>query len=546
MAKRLCKSIQAFAEARDLEVYTASSSQDHIEHAKEAIATLVIIDDTATSLSQIDFVKGACYALYGLEQSQLLDTLDSQAQSRQAIEIIPPHNAMKGPESFEVWMNGLWEALSAKGVEYRFPRFFKVESSTESPTDITVPKGFCRIPVTENELLTSEDYPRPSHMLTLDISGTDFTYNLGDHVTIMPRNSAEAVDKAGQVLGIDLDQVIVVNSVKESANSLIPTGVPVRVRDLFTYYLDIQGLAKRRFLAALSLIASDSAERAALNDLATCMNADSPYRTKLKSVFTNIDAIKEYPSIKLSLEDVLSVIPPLSPRCYSAASSPLRDPKTVQCTFVVLEYPTADKSLFRGLSTNFLRSLKHGDTVAMTIRKGFKEVEVDTPGIEYVACALGSGIALLRGIAQHFYYSAKQQHLDGSVSGRMLLYYGVRHANKDFIFKDELNEYQNAGVLKMYSSFSHDQEEFITPATKIGQTQEEVVKYLVDDPKCKFIYCGPAGPAYESVENAIKEAIRKVRPTLDADDHIKSMKTQARWEVQAFTPSQDPENPFRV
>eukprot|EP01057_Protomagalhaensia_wolfi_P000045 Protomagalhaensia_wolfi_Nauph_80__44@NODE_1026_length_1796_cov_342_114969_g775_i0_p1_GENE_NODE_1026_length_1796_cov_342_114969_g775_i0NODE_1026_length_1796_cov_342_114969_g775_i0_p1_ORF_typecomplete_len567_score110_63FAD_binding_1/PF00667_20/9_8e56NAD_binding_1/PF00175_21/1_4e04NAD_binding_1/PF00175_21/9_7e11_NODE_1026_length_1796_cov_342_114969_g775_i0321702 len=536
LTQKLCRTIRAFAEARDLTAIQRGPTEAPVV---DALLTVLIVDE-GDAANQCELHRGIDYAILGVRQSQACALLEKKIAEVEAQLVMQSANIDESTETFEIYMDQLFATIGSRGVTFRTPQLYSVQHSASDPVDVSVPVGYKKITVKDNVRLTSEDYDRPSHMLTFNIEGAGFTYGLGDHVTILPRNEPESVERAAQVLKLNLDEVVSIKPASEGMTSIIPSNVPVTVRSLLTYYLDIQGLARRKFIATLSLLAADQNERKALHEMATRMDSDSPYKRKLKSIFSNIDVVEAHPSVKLSLSQVLSVVPPIHPRCYSASSSPLADPNIVQCTFVVLSYPTQGGQVFKGLSTNYLCNLTADDNVAMTIRKGFKEVDVDTPNIQYVACALGSGIALLRGISQHF-AAMKERGLD---AGHMLLYYGVRHAAKDFIFKEELEEYQAKGVLTMYSSFSHDQEEFITPATKIKESPEVLAKALVDCNNCKFIYCGPSGPAYQSVENAIKDAVRTVRPDVDPDQHITKMKKEARYEVQAFTPAQDPENPF--
>ena len=44
----------------------------------------------------------------------------------------------------------------------------------------------------------------------------------------------------------------------------------------------------------------------------------------------------------------------------------------------------------------------------------------------------------------------------------MILYYGCRHQNGDFIYQDELKEYEKKGILKkMHLAFSRDQVNYL-------------------------------------------------------------------------------------
>lgn len=129
----------------------------------------------------------------------------------------------------------------------------------------------------------------------------------------------------------------------------------------------------------------------------------------------------------------------------------------------------------------------------------------------------------------------------------MCLYYGVRHAEKDFLFKKEFEQLQEDGVLILKTAFSHDQPEFRTPVNNMREDPEPVGKILVDNKdKCIFFYCGPAGIALESMINGVRDAIETSRPGTKADEIFAQLKRENRWEIQAFTPNPDPENAYYV
>ena len=45
---------------------------------------------------------------------------------------------------------------------------------------------------------------------------------------------------------------------------------------------------------------------------------------------------------------------------------------------------------------------------------------------------------------------------EGRECGENLLFFGCRHESKDFIYKDELKEFEKEGVITLHTAFSRD------------------------------------------------------------------------------------------
>lgn len=63
----------------------------------------------------------------------------------------------------------------------------------------------------------------------------------------------------------------------------------------------------------------------------------------------------------------------------------------------------------------------------------------------------GTGLAPFRGFIQE---RAKQVQVESNKNGEMVLFFGCRNANVDFLYREELLEYERQGVLKLITAFS--------------------------------------------------------------------------------------------
>ena len=63
----------------------------------------------------------------------------------------------------------------------------------------------------------------------------------------------------------------------------------------------------------------------------------------------------------------------------------------------------------------------------------------------------------------------------GKLVGDMILYFGCRHKDEDFIYEDELKTLQEEGVLtKLYTAFSRDQPEKVYVQNLLEKNGPEV------------------------------------------------------------------------
>merc|ERR1711981_487785 len=90
---------------------------------------------------------------------------------------------------------------------------------------------------------------------------------------------------------------------------------------------------------------------------------------------------------------------------------------------------------------------------------------------------LGTGVAPFRAFIQQRIC----QRDAGIDVGEMLLYFGARYEQTEFLYKDEFYAYHEDGVLnELKLAFSRDQPEKIYVQHRIDEDQELLYKYMVE------------------------------------------------------------------
>ena len=100
----------------------------------------------------------------------------------------------------------------------------------------------------------------------------------------------------------------------------------------------------------------------------------------------------------------------------------------------------------------------------------------------------GTGIAPMRALLQErSYIMKKQKNVD---VGSNVLYFGCKKRNLDYLYEDELKQFQKDGVLnKLYVAFSREQEKKVYVQNLLAQNAKETWS-LINDQGAYIYVCG--------------------------------------------------------
>ncbi len=161
-----------------------------------------------------------------------------------------------------------------------------------------------------------------------------------------------------------------------------------------------------------------------------------------------LDLIRDFPS-DISPEEFLSVLRNLAPRIYSVASSPLAIPEQLHFTAGLIEY-IANGREHRGVcSVYFADRVEEGDSIPIVHEPNEKFRLPPDDLTPIIMVGTGTGIAPFRAFLQQREYSGSK--------GESWLFFGDRHSESDFLYKDEILGYRDSGLLtRLNTSFSRD------------------------------------------------------------------------------------------
>ncbi|PLB47054.1 NADP/FAD dependent oxidoreductase [Aspergillus steynii IBT 23096] len=363
------------------------------------------------------------------------------------------------------------------------------------------------------------------HCLHIDLDLTshpELSYKTGDHLAIWPGNPDDEVARLLQVLGRSArrDAPISIQSVDPATKVKIPS--PTSAAALFRYYLEICAPVNRDNVLGLAQFAPTPAAKSYLLELG---QDKARYAAFLNRTHVNLGrllqlASPDAPWSELPLSYLVETLPPTQPRYYSISSSSVISPRKASITVLVSSTPVpeAPDQLIHGVTSNYLLAISEtlhsssshpqgltyhltGPNDALTGGKVFahlRKSRFKLPRLgscPLIMVAAGTGIAPFRA----FIAERRQLQQIGREIGEMILFFGCRHPDEDFLYCDELDSLQTAleGKLRIVTAFSR-----LGGATpkryvqdRVQEVGGEVVRLM--DEGANFYICGRAGMARE-------------------------------------------------
>ncbi|KAL3267720.1 hypothetical protein HHI36_006850 [Cryptolaemus montrouzieri] len=374
--------------------------------------------------------------------------------------------------------------------------------------------------------------------IEFDIEGSKMRYEAGDHLAVYPINNSELVEKIGKLTGKNLDTIFTLINTDEESSKKHPFPCPCSYRTALTHYLDITGNPRTHVLKELSEYCSDQADKDKLKLMAgTSAEGKALYQKFINDDNRNIvHILEDIKSCKPALDHLCELLPRLQPRYYSISSSPKLNPNSVHITAVVVEYETPTGRINKGVATTWLakklpKEAEDLPTVPIFIRKSQFRLpsKTQTP---ILMIGPGTGLAPFRGFIQER-NSAKQE---GKPVGETILYFGCRKKNEDYIYQEELEEYERSGLLKLHLAFSRDQPEKVYVSHCLEKNADELWSVISENNGNIYI-CGDAKTMANDVRNIILKVIQEKGSLTEqqASAYMKKMETQKRLSTDVWS-----------
>ena len=355
------------------------------------------------------------------------------------------------------------------------------------------------IHVKEHRRLTPENYDRNIFHIEFDLGDSRLKYEIGEALGIHAENDKDEVEEFIKWYGLNHDDVVEVPSRDDPAVLENRT-----VYQALMQNVDIFGRPPKRFYEALSEFASDENEKNELLMLGTGGNQEAVVEFKRRAetdTVTYADILLEFKSAHPSFHDIIRIVNPMKRREYSIASSQKVTPTSISLLIVTVHWVDPKGRDRFGQATKYLDMLTVGTPVTVSIKPSVMKLPPKTTQ-PIIMAGLGTGLAPFRAFVQERAWQRQQ----GMPIGDVFLYMGSRHQREEYLYGEEWEAYQDAGIITLLGrAFSRDQPQKIYIQDRMRQTLSEIRRaYLRDEGA--FYLCGPTWPVPD-VTTVLEEAV---------------------------------------
>ncbi|PUA36516.1 NADPH--cytochrome reductase [Paenibacillus elgii] len=411
-------------------------------------------------------------------------------------------------KQFEAWKSQMWTD-AMKTFDLKLNENAEKERST---LNIQFVSGFAETPlaqsydavhatVAENRELQQPGSGRSTRHIEIELP-EEVTYQEGDHLGVFPSNRKENVGRILRRFGLsEKDQVILTASGVSASH--LPLDRPVSLSDLLSHNVELQEAATRaqiREVAAFTVCPPHKRELEALLEEGT-------YEEQiLKKRITMLDLVEKYEACEIPFAKFLELLPPLKPRYYSISSSPRMNAGRASITVgVVRSQAWSGQGEYVGVASSYLAERQSGADIVMFVRtpeSGFQLPE--DPQTPVIMVGPGTGVAPFRGFLQ----ARAQMKREGQSLGEAHLYFGCRN-EADYIYREELEQYERDGVVTLHTAFSRKEGVSKTYVQHLmANHAAELIRIL--DAGGRLYVCGDGSKMAPDVENELKKAYQAV------------------------------------
>jgi sulfite reductase (NADPH) flavoprotein alpha-component len=325
-----------------------------------------------------------------------------------------------------------------------------------------------------------------------DLTGSGLSYEAGDALGVIPQNCPELVSAVIAALGADGEEAV------STPDGEFP------LRKALTQHYDLGKPAP----ALLDALAIPAGARASLHHV--------------------IDALRfAPPAPEKSLTQWVSCFRKLQPRLYSISSSPKAHPGQVHLTVGAVRYEFGGLAR-KGVCSTFLaeRALAHGTAgVFVHSNKAFRPPA--DPAAPMIMVGPGTGIAPFRAFLE--------ERAATQAAGKNWLFFGDQKAACDFLYREELEALQAAGILtRLDVAFSRDQAEKIYVQTRMLSAATELYAWL--EQGAYFYVCGDASRMAKDVDAALHKVVEIAggKSAEQAATYIQALKAAKRYQRDVY------------
>ena len=368
--------------------------------------------------------------------------------------------------------------------------------------------------VIENRLLSGPGSAKEIRHVAVSLAGSGLSYTAGDSLGVLPTNPPGEVEAILKAMGADgrepvtLPRLPAAIPLKEALATRLALSGPTRV---FTSTLaaKVEVPDSREFLNALLLPEAAKTLQAWLDERGF------------------IDLLEEFPSARISPQELVNHMRRLVPRLYSISSSPRVNAEVAELTVAVVRY-TSNRRERVGVCSTFLgERVVVGETPVPVFVSSSHFGPPEDGSRDAIMVGPGTGIAPFRAFLQ--------DRAIAGAGGRNWVFFGDQRRATDFIYEADFTAWQKSGVLtRLDTAFSRDQPRKIYVQDGMRENAPELWSWIKAG---SFFYvCGDAKRMARDVDAALHEILSTQggMTPVQAVDYVKLMKREKRYQRDVY------------
>lgn len=356
-----------------------------------------------------------------------------------------------------------------------------------------------------NQKITGRQSDKDVRHLEFDLAGSDLHYQAGDALGVWFDNDPKLVDEILSLAQIDPTTEVTIEGKAQTISTALLS------------YLELTQNTPA-FVKGYAALANNEQ----LNDLV----ADNQALQELVQRTPIVDVLHQFPA-KLTAEQLVSLLRPLTPRLYSISSSPAEVGEEVHLTVGVVRFEYEGRAR-SGAASSFLADRVEEDgavRVFVEHNDNFRLPNDTTKPIIMVGS--GTGVAPFRAFMQ--------QRVADEASGKNWLIFGNPHFASDFLYQTEWQQFAKEGFLHKYDfAWSRDQEKKIYVQDKIRENSTALWQWLQEG--AYFYVCGDASKMAKDVEQTLLDVIAKEGnlSSDEAEDYLNELREVKRYQRDVY------------
>lgn len=343
--------------------------------------------------------------------------------------------------------------------------------------------------------------------LEIDLADSGIQYEAGDALGVYVNNSAALINDFLTILQLDGATVVQNKAQQESTLKQVLT----------------EDLELTQNSASLVKKWAEISQSAAL----TALVADSEALQNYAQLTPLLAMVTQYPA-RLTAQQWIEFLRPLTPRMYSIASAQDEVGDEVHLTLGVVQYEFNEKT-YTGAASHYLTFDREEDDAVRIFVEANPRFRLPTdPATALIMIGAGTGIAPFRAFMQ--------QREAQSASGKAWLIFGNQRFTADFLYQSEWQRWHKLGLLHN-TDFAWSRQ---NPAKKV-YVQHKVLEQGAElwrwlEQGAHLYICGDANYMARAVEQALLEVIQQ-HGALDseaAEDYLDQLRDDRRYQRDVY------------